>query len=53
MRRPRVQVTDEEVEYIYQHLGDMTFGDVHQRDLSSRGRSPPNPFTRVVHFQYK
>lgn len=53
VRRPRVQVTDAELGHTRQHLGDMTFGDVHQRNLRSGGRSSPDPFTRVLHFQYK
>lgn len=53
VRRPRVQVTDTELDYTRQLLGPMTFGDVHKRSLQSDGRSSPNPFTRVLHFQHK
>lgn len=48
-----LQVSGEEMAYARQQLDGLTFGTIHGQVLMSDTQDLPNPFTRVLEFQYK
>lgn len=49
----RAQVPDGSSDFVDRVLKGTTFGDIHGRILMSDGQNRPNPFKRVLDFQYK
>ena len=48
-----MQLTSEEIDFATQQLGGLTFGLIHGRVLKSDTNKSPDPFTRILDFQYK